>query len=72
MLRFLDRGGELLLDVFALAITAQAGTVLMGRALNSPTAYRLDNVPIAGPAVASLRAFVDQTYDPNTEMISSR
>lgn len=67
MLRFFDRAGELLLDVFALAITVQVGTVLMGRAVNSPTAYSLSTVPLVGNFVDSMRAFVDQTYDPGTE-----
>lgn len=62
-----NRGGELLLDVFALAITAQVGIVLLGRALNSPTAYRLSPIPIVGNTTGALRAFVDQTYDPATE-----
>lgn len=65
--RFLDRSGELLLDVFALAITVQVGTVIIGRALNSPTSFRLSDVPVVGPAVDSLRAFSNQTYDPASE-----
>lgn len=67
-MKFLDRVGELLLDVFALAITVQVGTVLMGRALNSPTAYRLDPLPGVGNVVGSLRLLVDQTYDPTSEV----
>lgn len=65
--RLANRGGELLLDVFALAITAQVGNVLIGRALNSPTAYRLSSIPVVGEAADSLRGFWDQTYDPTTE-----
>jgi hypothetical protein len=67
MLRTLDRAGELLLDVFALAITVQVGTVILGRAVNSPTAYALSGVPVVGQVVDSTRAFIDQTYDPATE-----
>ena len=67
MLRYLDRAGELLLDVFALAITVQVGTVLLGRALNSPTAFRLSAVPLVGNVVDAGRAFQNQTYDPATE-----
>lgn len=66
-MKYLDRIGELLLDVFALAITVQVGQVLLGRALNSPTAYGLSRVPIVGNVVDSSRAFIDQTYDPDTE-----
>jgi hypothetical protein len=65
--RLLDRTGELLLDVFALAITVQVGQVIIGRALNSPTSYRLSPVPGVGPVVDSLRAFQNQTYDAATE-----
>ena len=66
-MKYLDRAGELLLDVFALAITVQVGQVVLGRAANSPTAYSLTNVPIVGPVVDSFRAFQNQTYDPDTE-----
>lgn len=65
--RVASRGGELLLDVFALAITAQAGNVIIGRAINSPTAFRLSSIPLVGPLADSFRGFWDQGYDPTTE-----
>lgn len=63
MPRFLDRAGELLLDVFALAITVQVGNVLIGRAINSPTAVSLSPLPVIGPMLDSWRLFWDQGYD---------
>jgi hypothetical protein len=67
MPKFLDRAGELLLDVFALAITVQVGQVIIGRAVNSPTAVSLSPVPIIGPVLDSWRAFWAQTYDVSVE-----
>lgn len=67
MPKWLDRAGELLLDVFALAVTAQVGQVLIGRAVNSPTAVSLSPLPIVGPALDSWRAFWNQTYDLSAE-----
>lgn len=59
--------GELLLDVAGIGLAAMLFTVLGGRALNSPIAYRASSIPVLGPVVDSLRAVWNQGYDPAGE-----
>lgn len=65
--RLLDRAADFVLDIFALAITAQVGNVLIGRILNSRTAFALDTTPVVGNLTQAGRAFWDQGYDPAGE-----
>lgn len=63
----LGKRGELLLDVAAIGFTAMAFQLVWGRAINSPTAHRLRQLPIIGRPIAALAAATNQTYDPAGE-----
>lgn len=59
----LPKGFEVLIDVFGTTFAAMLGLLLLGKAINSPLAYRLSAMPFAGPVVSSLRASTNQIYD---------
>jgi len=59
--------GEILVDVAGTALAAMLGILVLGRAINSPLAYRLSAVPIVGPIIGGLRRSTNQIYDTTGE-----
>ncbi len=63
----INKAGQLLVEVASVGFAAMLWTVIFGRAINSPAAYHASTLPIIGPAISSLRAVTNQTYDPAGE-----
>lgn len=59
--------GEILVDVAGTALAAMLGILVLGRAINSPLAYRLNRVPLIGAVIGGLRASTNQIYDVSGE-----
>ena len=60
--RALDYG----VDVFSIAIAAAVGIIVIGLALESGPAQKLENVPLIGPVLTGVRSAWQHVYDPTT------
>lgn len=58
--------GDYLVDVFAIGLAALIAISVLGLALDSPVVARVYPIPIVGPLLAGIRAFVQHVYDPET------
>lgn len=58
-----NKAGAMLVEIAGVGFAAMLWFLVLGRAVNSPAAFRLSGVRIIGPAVSSLRAATNQVYD---------